>query len=158
MISPMSSRRTELERAITAYLQEMRVSGRSSKTVQWHRTSLRSLRSSLWRQAHLTGVGEFTRASLQTWLAHLPLTPSAQSRKMRTISTVATYARSVRAFCNWLVQQGYMVETIFPPDAVPHIPRGLPHPVEPKAFFYLCSSLFAGWRGTLRLAAAAWGR
>lgn len=126
-----------LEQAIAAYLQDLQVTERSSKTLQWHRTSLRSLRSSLWRQSHLMGEREFTRASLQIWLAHLSLAPSAQSGKARTISTVAAYARSARAFCNWLVQQGYMAETIFPPDAVPHVPRGLPHPVEPEAFLLL---------------------
>lgn len=53
------------------------------------------------------------------------------------MSTVAAYARSARAFCNWLVQQGYVAEPIFPPDAVPRAPRGLPHPVEPEAFLLL---------------------
>jgi len=42
-----------------------------------------------------------------------------------------------RAFCNWLVRQGYVSETLFPKGAVPQAQRGLPHPVEPAAFVHL---------------------
>ena len=55
----------------------------------------------------------------------------------RTINTVAAYARSARAFCNWLVRQGYVSETPFPQDAVPKARRGLPQAVEPEAFVHL---------------------
>lgn len=49
-----------IEQAIAAYLQEMRVSGRDPKTLQWHQTSLGALRRYLWRQFHLTDVGALT--------------------------------------------------------------------------------------------------
>src|SRR5437868_11183637 len=42
-----------------------------------------------------------------------------------------------RAFCNWLVRQGYVSETLLPKDAVPQAQQGLPHPVEPEAFVRL---------------------
>lgn len=125
------------KQAITAYLQEMRISEHRPQTLQWHQTSLRALRNAVWRQSHLTGKSELSRDSLQAWLAALSQEPAAQTGTRRTMSTVAAYARSARAFCNWLVQQGYVATSISPPDAVPHVPRGLPHSVEPEAFLLL---------------------
>jgi site-specific recombinase XerD len=76
-------------------------------------------------------------ASLRTWLTELSIAPSARTGATRTVSTVAAYARSARAFCNWLVRQGYVAETLFPQDAVPKPQRGLPQAVEPEAFVLL---------------------
>jgi hypothetical protein len=97
---------TTLEQAIATYVQEMRVSGRDPKTLQWHQTSLGALRRYLWRQFHLTGTGSLTRASLQTWVTELSVVPSVRTGATRTVNTVAAYARSAHAFCNWLVRQG----------------------------------------------------
>jgi integrase len=94
-------------------------------------------RNAVWRQSHFTGKGELSRESLQVWLAALSHEPAAQTGTRRTMSTVAAYARSARAFCNWLVQQGYVATSIFPPDAIPHVPWGLPRPVEPETFLRL---------------------
>jgi site-specific recombinase XerD len=126
-----------LEQAIVAYMQEMRISGRDPKTLQWHQTSLGALRRYVWRQFHLADIGSLTRASLQTWLTDLSIAPSARTGAMRTVSTVAAYARSARAFCNWLVRQGYVSERFFPQDAVPKAQRSLPQSVEPEAFVRL---------------------
>jgi site-specific recombinase XerD len=40
-------------------------------------------------------------------------------------------------YCNWLVRQGYVSETLFPQDAVPKAQRGLLQPVAPEAFVRL---------------------
>ena len=128
---------TTLEQAMAAYVQEMRVCGRDPKTLQWHQTTLGALRRYLWRQFHLTDVCSLTEASLQTWLTDLHIAPSARTGATRTVNTVAAYARSARAFCNWLVRQGYVSETLFPKGSVPKAQRGLPRPVEPEAFVHL---------------------
>ena len=128
---------TTLEQAMAAYVQEMRACGRNPKTLQWHQTSLGALRRYLWRQFRLTGVCSLTMASLRTWLTDLSIAPSARTGVTRTVNTVAAYARSARAFCNWLVRQGYVSETLFPKDAVPKAQRGLPQAVEPEAFVHL---------------------
>lgn len=128
---------TTLEQAIAAYVQEMRACGRNPKTLQWHQTSLGALRRYLCRQFHLTDVCDLTRASLRTWLTDLSIAPSARTGATRTVNTVAAYARSARAFCNWLVRQGYVSETLFPKDAVPKAQRGLPQAVEPEVFVHL---------------------
>ena len=126
-----------IEQATAAYVQEMRVRGRDPKTLQWHQTSLGALRRYLWRQLHLTDVRSMTTASLRTWLTELSITPSARTGGTRTTSTVAAYARSARAFCNWLIRQGYVSGKLFPQDAVPKLQQGLPQAVEPEAFVLL---------------------
>jgi site-specific recombinase XerD len=128
---------TTLEQAMAAYVQEIRACGRNPKTLQWHQTSLGALCHYLWRQFHLTDVCSLTRASLRTWLADQSITPSARTGATRTVNTVAAYARSARAFCNWLVRQGYASEMLFPQGAVPKAQRGLPQAVEPEAFVHL---------------------
>ena len=128
---------TALEQAIAAYVLEMRATGRAPKTLQWHQTSLSAMLRSLRRQFHLKEECSLSEASLRTWLAELSIAPSARTGSTRTINTVAAYARSARAFCNWLVRQGYVSETPFPQDAVPKAQRGLPQAVEPEVFVRL---------------------
>jgi hypothetical protein len=118
-------------------MQEMRVSGRDPKTLQWHQTELSALRRYLWRQFQLADIGSLTGVCLQAWVSDLPFVLSARTGATRTISTVAAYARSARAFCNWLALQGYVSETLFPQGLVPKARRGLPQAVEPEAFVRL---------------------
>jgi site-specific recombinase XerD len=128
---------TTVEQAMAGYVQEMRAIGRAPKTLRWHQTSLSALRRSLQRQFHLTGVCSLSGTSLRTWLTELSIVPSARTGATRTVNTVAAYARSTRAFCNWLVLQGYVSETLFPKDSVPQALRCLPQAVEPEAFVRL---------------------
>jgi site-specific recombinase XerC len=128
---------TTVEQAIAAYVQEMRACGRDPKTLQWHQTSLGALRRYLWRQFQLTDVCSLTRACLQAWVTEMSIALSVRTGATRTVSTVAAYARSARAFCNWLVRQGYVSETLFPQDAVPKAQQGLPQPVESETFVRL---------------------
>jgi site-specific recombinase XerD len=128
---------TTLEQAIAAYVQEMRATGRTPKTLQWHQTSLEALRRYLRRQFRLTGMCPLTSATLRTWLTELSIAPSPRTGVTRAVSTVVAYARSARAFCNWLVRQRYVSETFFPQDAIPKAQRRLPQAVEPEVFVRL---------------------
>ena len=128
---------TTFEQAMAAYVQEMRACGRNPKTLQWHQTSLGALGRYLWRQFRHTDVCDLTMESLRTWLTDLSIAPSARTGVTRTVNTVAAYARSARAFCNWLVRQGYVSETLFPKDALPKAQRGFPQAVEPEVFVHL---------------------
>jgi site-specific recombinase XerD len=126
-----------IEQAIEAYVQEMRAFGRAPKTLQWHQISLGALRRYLWRHFHLTDVCSLTRACLQSWVTDLHIMLSTRTGATRSVNTVVAYARSARAFCNWLVRQGYVSETPFPQDAVPKAQRSSPQAVEPEAFVRL---------------------
>src|SRR6202035_135258 len=66
--------------------------------------------------------------------ADLRTMPSARTAETFSVNTIAAYARSVRAFCNWLVQQAYLSETPFPKDAMPKAERCLHHPIDEETF------------------------
>ncbi|HET8844441.1 MAG TPA: tyrosine-type recombinase/integrase [Ktedonobacteraceae bacterium] len=126
-----------IAQAIEAYMQEMRAAGRSPKTLQWHQISLRVWRLSLWKQFHLADGDSLTRTCLQTWMSALPMVLSGRTEARRAVSTVATYGRSARAFCNWLVRRGYVSEPPFPPEVVPQAHQRLPKLIEPDVFLRL---------------------
>jgi site-specific recombinase XerD len=106
-----------IEQAIEAFLQEVRTSGRSHKTVEWHQTALQSLQQSLIQQ-HQRAPQEMTTASVRDWLVSLHVTPTAAGTRLAA-STITSYARSARAFCHWLVRQGYLERTPFVRGTVP---------------------------------------
>ena len=124
----------ETEQAITAYVQELQARGYAPKTVQWHQTSLRALQHYLWRRFQLTEVRSLSTTCLQRWVNDLPIAAFARCGVRRTVSTVAAYARSARAFCHWLLMRGYVQVRLFPQGLVPPAPRGKPQPVEPEVF------------------------
>jgi site-specific recombinase XerD len=150
---------TTFEQAIAAYVQEIRACGRDPKTLRWHQISLGALRRYLWRQFHLTDVRELSRTCLQGWVTDLHILPSPRTGATRSVNTVVAYARSARAFCNWLVRQGYVSETPFPKDAVPQAQRRRPQPVEPEVFVHLLHACqHAGSRGKHNAGMAARNR
>jgi site-specific recombinase XerC len=100
-----------IERAIATYLQDVQALGREPKTVQWHQTSLFALQQYLWQRFQLTDVRQLSRALLQSWLTDLHTAPSAQTGARLAVNSIAAYARSARAFCNWLARQEYVPET-----------------------------------------------
>jgi site-specific recombinase XerD len=126
-----------IAQAIAAYLQDMRETSREPQTLAWHQTSLGALQQYLWEQFQLTDVRQLSREVLQRWLADLHTVRSAQTGAALAINTIAAYARSGRAFCNWLVRQGSLPETPFPKESVPKAQRCLPQPVESKVFVSL---------------------
>jgi site-specific recombinase XerD len=150
---------TTVEQAMAGYVQEMRATGRAPKTLRWHQTSLSALRRSLRRQFHLRDECFLSGDSLRTWLTELSIAPSIRTGATRAASTVAAYARSARAFCNWLVRQGYVSETPFPQDAVPITQRRLLQAVEPEVFVRLLRACqLSGSPGGLNAGIAARNR
>jgi site-specific recombinase XerD len=92
-------------------------------------------------------------------VSDLHIAPSVRTGATRTLNTVAAYARSARAFCNWLVRKGYVSEALFPQDAVPKAQRRLPQAVEPEAFVRLLRACqLAGSPGGLNAGMAARNR
>jgi site-specific recombinase XerD len=51
---------------------------------------------------------------------------------MRSIGTVESYARSVRAFCQWLVRHRYLQVPLFAHLPLPKVEDGVFHPLEPE--------------------------
>ncbi len=84
-------------------------------------------------ERHLLEVSQITETDIRDWVTSLGQTPTPTG-KQRATSTIETYARSVRAFCAWLVHQGVlpcspMSEGSFPRASVP-----LPQVVSPETF------------------------
>jgi site-specific recombinase XerD len=121
-----------VDQAILLYLQDHAAQGGEPKTVEWHQTALKQLQQYLSRR-HICLLSSLTETEIRGWLAFLHVDPSATGI-LRTVSTIATYARSVRAFCHWAIRQGYLAHPLFSRGMVPKtFPQQL-HLVEPETF------------------------
>lgn len=123
-----------LEEAMVSYLQEQRESKRLPKTLEWHQTSLLDLQRFLWRHLTLPLVHDLNQERIRAWLAELHTVPSAFTGRMRSVATIAAYARSVRAFCAFLVRKGFTPQSPFPPGVVPQVPEQELTVVDAKTF------------------------
>jgi site-specific recombinase XerD len=124
--SPEKGQRLTIERAIQEYLQAHREVGHRPKTLEWHHMALGHLQQYLLNECHLHLVNHISETIMRNWLAFLAHTPTTRGSQ-RSASTTQTYARSARAFCRWLVEQGTlscspMSEQAFPRTTVP-LPR-----------------------------------
>ncbi|HET8845701.1 MAG TPA: tyrosine-type recombinase/integrase, partial [Ktedonobacteraceae bacterium] len=122
-----------IERAIQQYLQAHRKARHRPKTLEWHQMVLSHLQRYLRTECPFRLVQQITETSMRNWLASLEQTPTTRGAQ-RPANTVATYARSARAFCGWLVEREVLLcsplsENIFPRISVP-----LPHVVSPAIF------------------------
>jgi site-specific recombinase XerD len=124
-----------MELTVLSFLQERRAEGRASKTIEWHQTALRSL-SQFLTQQEKRFLQELSTAVIRDWLAHLLAEPS-ETGILRSASTIQNYARSARAFCHWLVQQGYLARTPFVKGTVPKAGHHPVQIIEPEEFEHL---------------------
>ncbi len=112
----LSSRMT-IDQAMRAFLQGEHTHTWDPKTREWHETSLGQLQRYLaWRRVIL--LNSLTGSEIRGWLTFLR-TESLATGAFRRNNTISTYARSVHAFCNWLVVQGYLEQTPFAQVKVP---------------------------------------
>jgi site-specific recombinase XerD len=105
-------------RALDAYLQDQIGGNRSPKTIEWHRIATGLFVSYLEEKEEITLVTDIDAIHITGWFAHLRATPGGRG-KLRCDRTIQTYARSLRAFCHWLVRRRLIVfnpfdEVIFP--------------------------------------------
>jgi integrase len=114
-----------IEQAVQIYLEEQRKSKRRSKTLEWHQTALRFFEQYLRSECQCIGIDQITETQVRGWLASLCETPTARGMR-RSTGTRESYARSARAFCQWLVRRRYVKQT---PFAHLIIPKGNPPPL-----------------------------
>jgi len=122
-----------IERAIQSYLQEQRTHGRSSKTMEWHQTALGLFQQYLVGVGHLSLLCQITQAEVRGWVAFLQTTPSCNDTT-RSASTIATYARSARAFCHWAVHSGHLERTPIVGGIIPKAGRKRIHLIDADEF------------------------
>jgi site-specific recombinase XerD len=122
-----------IERAIQVYLQEQMDRGYRRKTLEWHQTALQLLQHYLVKQRHLGFLRQLTESEVRRWLAFLR-TPSSDTGILRKASTIATYGRSVRAFCHWAVRKGYLERTPMARGILPKAEKKRIQLIEPDVF------------------------
>jgi hypothetical protein len=135
-----------IDQAIQAFLQDQHAHEWEPKTLEWHRTSLKQLQSYLaWRGLIL--LSSLTGSEIRGWLTFLR-TELLTTGAFRVNNTILTYARSVHAFCNWLVCQGYLERSPFASVKVPKATRRCLYLIEQETFERLLHACRAG--GTKR--------
>ncbi|GER86514.1 hypothetical protein KDW_06760 [Dictyobacter vulcani] len=120
-----------IEQAIQDYLEAQRRGKRRPKTLEWHQTALRLFQQYLLTECQCDLIHQMTPAAVQNWFTFLREQPTATGT-LRAAGTIASYARSARAFCQWLGRQRYLKRTPFVHLHVPHEEPGLLHLVEPE--------------------------
>jgi len=134
--------RLTIERAIQEYLRAHRTVGHRPKTLEWHQMALCHLQRYLLTECHLLLINQLTETTMRSWLVFLSQTPIRRGLQ-RSASTIETYARSARAFCNWLVERGTLScsplsERAFPQTSVPP-----PRFVSPATFEQMMRASFS---------------
>ena len=122
-----------LERAIEGYLADHEGGNHSDKTLEWHRTALGLLHIYLEQERGITCVADVDASALSGWFAAMRKTPGARG-KMRSERTIQTYARSARAFFNWLVLQGVIPTTPFERVVFPKVGKPLIRTINDEEF------------------------
>jgi integrase/recombinase XerD len=121
-----------IDRAITLFLQGKHTENWEPKTREWHETSLgQLLRYVTWRKLLL--LSSLTSSEFQGWLTFLR-TEVLVTGAFRVQCTISTYARSVHAFCAWLVGQGYLEQTPFARIKVSRGKKRRLHLIEQETF------------------------
>jgi site-specific recombinase XerD len=107
---PSSSAKRRVKRALRAtieeYILDHRSQNHSPKTIEWHTLALGNLADFLEKQG-VTFIEDIERVHVLSWLTNMSTEPGAKGRKLSERS-VNCYARSMRAFCNWLEAVGYV--------------------------------------------------
>src|SRR5258707_15689789 len=103
--SPRRVKRT-LRASINEYILDHQSQNHSPKTIEWHTLALGKLTAFLEKQG-ITYIEDIERVHLLAWLSALATEPGSKGKTLSTRS-VNCYARSMRAFCNWLESQGYV--------------------------------------------------
>jgi hypothetical protein len=137
-MSPTNSTRSRydpstltIEQAIQDYLEDRRSHHRRPKTIEWHAHALELFQRYLRSQHQCLLLGQITQAQMHGWLAFLFQTSSAKG-SLRSTSTVESYARSARAFCQWLVHHRYLQASPFAHLALPKPETRMHHPLAPQ--------------------------
>ncbi len=122
----LSKRRsaTTVERAIANFLDDQEGGNHSAKTLEWHRTALRFFHLFLKEERSITLVVEIDAPDISAWFASMRKTPTGRGR-FRSERTIQTYARSVRAFCHWLVRREVLEHNPFDRVVFPKVGKSL---------------------------------
>ena len=124
------------KRAIRAtigeYILDHRSQNHSPKTIEWHTIALGNFADFLEKQG-VTFIEDMERVHVLSWLTNMSMEPGAKGRKLSERS-VNCYARSMRAFCNWLEAEGYVQMAPSNHVKMPKVGKPLIHIIEFEEF------------------------
>ena len=100
-----------IEEAVEEYLASQQQAKRRPKTMEWHQTALGLFGQYLRTECQCVLLVEMTERHVQGWVESLHM-PMARGVR-RSAGTIHSYARSARAWCQWLVNAGLLTRTPF---------------------------------------------
>lgn len=109
---PLESSDMSVEQSIGEYLHDQRNRHRRPKTLEWHQHALGLFEHYLLTEHGCVLLSQITQEMVCGWLEFLQEQPTSRGAK-RAASTVESYARSARAFCQWAVRTGRLRVTPF---------------------------------------------
>ena len=96
--------------------------------MEWHQTALGLFGQYLRTECECVLLAEMTEGHVHGWLESLRV-PIARGM-VRSANTRRSYARSARAWCQWLVHAGYLTRTPFARITLPKEEPPVMHPLE----------------------------
>ncbi len=120
-----------LEHAIQDYLEDQKRHHRRPKTLEWHTQALGLFQRYLLAEHQCVSLSQITEEFVRGWFAALSQHPTATDA-LRSPGTVASYARSARAFCQWLIRHRYLQATPFAHLPLPPGENRSLHSLEPE--------------------------
>jgi site-specific recombinase XerD len=133
VVQPKKRASITIASAIDAFLLDMEGGNRSEKTIRWHRISLKQFQQFMARERDRTLVSDMEATDVSAWLSWMRKVPAATG-KIRAEQTIQTYARSGRAFCNWLVLWEYIEVSPFDRVAFPKVGKPFIRMIEEEEF------------------------
>lgn len=118
---------------VEAYISDQVGGNHSQKTIEWHRTALGFFQAFLENEQEITLLQDMESAHISAWLAFLREIPSTRG-KVRSERTIQTYARSVRAFCHWLVRRQSLKHNPFDQILFPKVGKPLIQTITAEEF------------------------
>lgn len=92
---------------VETYCVHMEAEGRSAKTIAWHRASLGKFLAYLRDANHPENPELWNANTIRAYFVALKHMAKANGEPLSATS-VGTYARSLRAFCRWLVREEFL--------------------------------------------------
>ena len=115
-----------IEHLFSQYLTALQAEGRTPHTLRWHRQSLKQFSEWLKNAGHPEVPNEWTPAMLRSYIVFHQTRQSARDRPLSG-SALNSLVRSPRAFCAWLLAEGFVNRDLFARVRVPRAP-GLVQP------------------------------
>jgi len=119
-----------LDNLIDNYLQCCTAEGKSKKTIEWYEVNLRRFSRFLKREHPGSTISDIGPPEARRFILHLQndvrrweTNPFVNDEKGLSPHTILGYARTIKAFWSWLLDEGYIPENSMARLKCPRVPR-----------------------------------